>query len=62
MTLGLIEGSSYDLGVRHGSFLLVVMGRSFHWMDRDATLRVLDRIIDPAGASVLPRALVVLAL
>jgi SAM-dependent methyltransferase len=49
----LVEGSSYDLGTRDGPFQVVAMGRSFHWMDRDATLRVLDQIIEPTGAVVL---------
>jgi predicted RNA methylase len=49
----LVEGSSYDLGPQYGRFQLVAMGRSFHWMDRDATLRVLDRIIESTGAVVL---------
>jgi SAM-dependent methyltransferase len=51
VSLDLVEGSSYDLGVHHGPFRVVVMGRSFHWMDRDATLRMLDRIVDPAAGS-----------
>ncbi len=49
----LIEGSSYDLGPRLGSFHLVTMGRSFHWMARAETLRRLDAMIDPDGAVVL---------
>jgi predicted RNA methylase len=53
VTVNLVEGSSYDLGTCRGPFQLVAMGRSFHWMDRDQTLRVLDRTIDPSGAVVL---------
>jgi ubiquinone/menaquinone biosynthesis C-methylase UbiE len=53
VTIDLVEGSSYDLGTLHGPFQLVVMGRSFHWMDRDATLRELDRIVALSGAVVL---------
>jgi SAM-dependent methyltransferase len=53
VTIDLLQGSSFELGTRHGPFQLVAMGRSFHWMDRDATLRVLDGIIDPSGAVVL---------
>jgi SAM-dependent methyltransferase len=53
VAIDLVEGSSYDLGTRRGPFQLAVMGRSFHWMDRDATLRELDRIVAPAGAVVL---------
>ena len=29
------------------------MGRSFHWMDRDATLATLDTMIEPGGAIAL---------
>jgi SAM-dependent methyltransferase len=46
-------GSSYDLDQFTGSFRLVTMGRSFHWMDRAATLEALDRIIEPGGAIAL---------
>ncbi len=38
-----------DLGI----FRAVTMGRSFHWMDRAATLRSLDRMIDWGGGVVL---------
>lgn len=41
-------GSSYDLP--EGSFRLVTMGRSFHWMDREATLAALDGQVMPGGA------------
>jgi SAM-dependent methyltransferase len=47
------QGSSYDLGPETGRLHLVVMGRSFHWMDRLATLAALDGLIEPAGAVVL---------
>lgn len=48
-----VQGSSYDLGPHLGRFRLVTMGRSFHWMDRPATLRVLDDLIEPGGAIAL---------
>ncbi|MBV9735979.1 MAG: class I SAM-dependent methyltransferase [Acidisphaera sp.] len=48
-----VAGSSYDLAPTLGPFHLVVMGRSFHWMDRVDTLTRLDRIIEPAGAVAL---------
>ena len=35
-----------------GAFHLVTMGRSFHWMNRPATLRSLDAMIEPAGGIV----------
>lgn len=47
------QGSSYDLGPDIGPLKLAVMGRSFHWMDRPATLEALDRLIVPGGAVVL---------
>jgi SAM-dependent methyltransferase len=53
VTLNTIEGSSYDLNPALGHFRLVTMGRSFHWMDRDATLAVLDRMIEHGGAIAL---------
>ncbi len=48
-----VAGSSYDLGPALGRFHLVVMGRSFHWMDRVDTLKRLDGLIEPAGAVAL---------
>jgi SAM-dependent methyltransferase len=48
-----MAGSSYDLGSALGRFHLVVMGRSFHWMDRVDTLKRLDGMIEPAGAVAL---------
>src|SRR5579884_3627720 len=45
VTLRLLRGSSYDLRPDLGVFRLVAMGRSFHWTDRAATLRMLDRLI-----------------
>jgi SAM-dependent methyltransferase len=48
-----VAGSSYDLGPALGHFHLVVMGRSFHWMDRVDTLKRLARMIEPAGAVAL---------
>ncbi|HEY4174282.1 MAG TPA: class I SAM-dependent methyltransferase [Rhodopila sp.] len=48
-----VEGSSYNLGPALGPFHLVVMGRSFHWMDRVDTLRRLDGMIEPDGAVAL---------
>ncbi len=53
VSLQTIEGSSYDLTPTLGPFRLVTLGRSFHWMDRDATLAVLDRMIERGGAIAL---------
>ena len=47
------QDSSYDLGPEIGKLHLCVMGRSFHWMDRPATLSALDNLIEPGGAVVL---------
>jgi SAM-dependent methyltransferase len=48
-----MQGSSYDLGAHFGAFRLVTMGRSFHWMDREATLKTLDALIEKDGAIAL---------
>jgi len=48
-----VAGSSYELGPSFGRFHLVVMGRSFHWMDRVDTLRRLDPMIEAGGAVAL---------
>lgn len=44
------EGSSFAMPPDLGPFKLVAMGRSFHWMDRAATLAMLDNIVVPEGA------------
>ena len=48
-----VQGRSDELDDRHGRFKAVVIGRAFHWMDREQTLRDLDRLIEPGGAVVL---------
>jgi ubiquinone/menaquinone biosynthesis C-methylase UbiE len=53
LTMTLRQGSSYDLAPGMGPFRLVTMGRSFHWMDRAATLAVLERIVTPDGGVAL---------
>jgi len=53
VTLDLRQGSSFDLPKSIGPFKLVTMGRSFHWMDREATLAVLDPLVTADGAVVL---------
>jgi SAM-dependent methyltransferase len=47
------EGSSFAMPRDIGTFRLVTMGRSFHWMDRVATLKTLDACIEPGGALAL---------
>jgi ubiquinone/menaquinone biosynthesis C-methylase UbiE len=46
-------GSSFELPPGIGPFKLAIMGRSFHWMDRAATLAALDRLIVRGGAIAL---------
>jgi ubiquinone/menaquinone biosynthesis C-methylase UbiE len=46
-------GGSGDLTPDMGPYKLVAMGRSFHWMDRAATLAMLDRIVAPGGSVAL---------
>jgi SAM-dependent methyltransferase len=48
-----VRGSSYELGPELGRFKLVTIGRAFHWMDRAATLRLLDGIVAPGGGVTL---------
>ncbi|MES2472078.1 MAG: methyltransferase domain-containing protein [Pseudomonadota bacterium] len=47
------QASSYDLTPDMGPFRLVVIGRAFHWMDRAATLTMLERIVTPDGGVAL---------
>lgn len=47
------QGGSFDLPSGIGLFELVTMGRSFHWMDRTATLVALDTLVAADGAVVL---------
>ena len=53
LPLNLWRGGSYDLTPHMGPYKLVTIGRAFHWMDRLATLAMLDRIIAPGGAVAL---------
>lgn len=53
VAVDLREGSSFALPGDIGPFKLVAMGRSFHWMDRAETLKILDRLIVPGGAIAL---------
>jgi SAM-dependent methyltransferase len=53
VALTLVAGSSQTLGPELGAFRMATMGRSFHWMDRDATLATLDTMIEPGGAVAL---------
>ncbi|MGH6829224.1 MAG: class I SAM-dependent methyltransferase [Rhizomicrobium sp.] len=53
VTLTLWRGGSYDLTEIMGPYRLAVIGRAFHWMDRPATLAMLDRIVTRHGAIAL---------
>lgn len=53
VSIRLLQGSSFELPQGLGSFKLVAMGRSFHWMDRAETLKSLDPLIGPDGAIAL---------
>ena len=46
-------GSSFDLSIVDGPLQLVTMGRSFHWMDRTATLAALDNLVAADGVVAL---------
>jgi hypothetical protein len=49
----LLLGGSEDLTPAMGPFRLVTIGRAFHWMDRSATLAMLDKIVTPDGGVAL---------
>jgi SAM-dependent methyltransferase len=53
VAIDLRQGSSFDMPPGIGPFKLVTMGRSFHWMDREATLTALDSLVTPDGAVAL---------
>jgi SAM-dependent methyltransferase len=48
--LTLIEGKAETLAPDIGSFDVVTIGRALHWMDRDLTLTLLDRLVAHDGA------------
>jgi cyclopropane fatty-acyl-phospholipid synthase-like methyltransferase len=45
----LIQGKAEDLPDDFGRFDVVTIGRALHWMDREATLARLERLVAPAG-------------
>ena len=47
--LTLIEGKAETLPADIGTFDIVTIGRALHWMDRDQTLALLDRLVAPDG-------------
>lgn len=50
-----LQGSSATLPQGLSDLKAVVMGRSFHWMDRSATLRLLEPMLAASGAIALCR-------
>jgi len=53
LPIAFIQGGSGDLTPDSGPYRLVTIGRAFHWMDRAATLAMLDRIVDAKGGVAL---------
>jgi SAM-dependent methyltransferase len=53
LSIRFVQGGSADLKQTDGPFRLVLIGRAFHWMDRAATLAMLDRIVAPGGGVAL---------
>jgi SAM-dependent methyltransferase len=51
--LTLIAGTAEDLPDDVGGFDVVTIGRALHWMDRDATLARLERLVAPEGVIVI---------
>ena len=49
MALPVIEGRAEELDEGLGPFDLITIGRALHWMDREATLPVFDRILASGG-------------
>lgn len=47
--LELIQGRMEDLPADAGKFQVVTVGRALHWLDRDAAIAVLDRIVSKGG-------------
>jgi SAM-dependent methyltransferase len=45
----LIQGKAEDLPDDFGRFDVVTIGRALHWMDREATLARLERLVAPEG-------------
>jgi SAM-dependent methyltransferase len=51
--LTLIEGNAETLADDIGRFDVATIGRALHWMDRDAVLARLDRLVAPGGAILI---------
>jgi len=50
--LRLIEGRLEDLPESAGVFDVVTIGRALHWMDREAAIAVLDRVVTDRGVVI----------
>lgn len=50
--LRLIEGRLEDLPEAAGAFDIVTIGRALHWMDREAAIAALDRVLTQRGVVV----------
>ena len=48
-----LEGRAEDLTPALGTFRVVTMGQSFHWMDRDRVLKLLAPMIEDGGGLAL---------
>jgi SAM-dependent methyltransferase len=48
-----IEGTAEELDAGIAPLRITTLGRSFHWMQREAVLDFLDGVIEPEGAVVL---------
>ena len=53
VTIDIRRGSSFDMPSGIGPFRLVTIGRAFHWMNRPATLEMLDGVTGEGGAIAL---------
>jgi SAM-dependent methyltransferase len=52
-SLTLIESKAEDLPPDIGSFDVVTIGRALHWMDRDGTLGLFERLVGPDGTILI---------
>jgi ubiquinone/menaquinone biosynthesis C-methylase UbiE len=53
LNVRLLQAGSEDLSADLGSFRLVVMGESFHWMNRDQVLQELSPLVEKGGGIAL---------
>jgi len=56
VALQLLQGTAETLPASLGSFDTVTIGRALHWMDREPTCAVLDRVVAPHGQIIICRA------